>query len=47
MIDLMLSHWATSLLVVWLLVIALGNLWPRTKINSPQRVTREEPHNSE
>jgi hypothetical protein len=31
MIDLILTHWATYLFLFWLLVIAIGNLWPRRK----------------
>ena len=32
MIDLILAHWATYLFLIWLLVVGVGNLWPRRKV---------------
>ena len=31
MIDLILTHSATYLFLIWLLVVGVGNLWPRRK----------------
>jgi hypothetical protein len=31
MIDIILSHWATYLLLAWLALIIVANLWPRQK----------------
>jgi hypothetical protein len=31
MIELILAHWATYLFLFWLLVVSVGNVWPRRK----------------
>ena len=32
MIDIILSHWATYLLLTWVAVIVVANIWPRKKL---------------
>ena len=38
MIDLILFNWATYLFLFWILVIAIGNLWPRPRPTSLSNV---------
>jgi hypothetical protein len=35
MIEIILSHWATYLLLAWVAVIVIVNLWPRKKPAPP------------
>ena len=37
MFNIILSHWATYLLLFWLAVIAVANLWPRKKPGAAPR----------
>jgi hypothetical protein len=32
MLELIFSHWVTYLFLFWMLVIVIGNLWPKTGI---------------
>ena len=38
MIEIILSHWATYLLLAWVAVIVVANVWPRRKLaGGPER----------
>jgi hypothetical protein len=42
MIDRILFSWPMYLFLIWLLVIAVGNLWPRTKCDTRHRAKTDD-----
>jgi hypothetical protein len=47
MIEIILSHWATYLLLFWLAVIAIANLWPSRKPAGASKPVRFSPRRAE